>query len=83
MSDFAMGRVSRLVGKVEVQRKERFMDTAAYRFDEGNLYEGDAPLSCAGRAGASGSSGASRVAPQSLRAGRLGAAAGRGESVGS
>lgn len=39
------------------------MDTAAYRFDEGNLYEGDAPLSCAGRAGASGSSGASRVAP--------------------
>ena len=43
MSDFAMGRVSRLVGKVEVQRKERFMDTAAYRFDEGNLYEGDAP----------------------------------------
>lgn len=39
------------------------MDTAAYRFDEGNLYEGDAPLSCAGRAGASGSSGASRVVP--------------------
>lgn len=56
------------------------MDTAAYRFDEGNLYEGDAPLSCAGRAGASGSSGASRVVPNPYGRGRLGAAAGRGES---
>lgn len=83
MSDFAMGRVSRLVGKVEVQRKERFMDTAAYRFDEGNLYEGDAPLSCARKGGRFGLFGCFEGCPQSLRAGRLGAAAGRGESVGS
>lgn len=30
------------------------MDTAAYRFDEGNFYGGDAPLSCTGRVDALG-----------------------------
>ena len=53
------------------------MGTAAYRFDEGNLYEGDAPL-LRRKGGRFGLFGCFEGCPQSLRAGRLGAAAGRG-----
>lgn len=59
------------------------MDTAAYRFDEGNLYEGGRALKLRRKGGRFELFGCFEGCPQSLRAGRLGAAAGRGESVGS